>query len=433
MSDSRAGADVRVLPFRMDGAAPLFPRLVRRDEVDATAGLLGGEVEVDEDALFVLDSSPAAPSTSAPAGILTVPPLPEVGSSALATAVTQQDLPSVLEALAWDLALVPVRVVDGAVRPVALASPDDDGLVLPVFSSAQAVSHSVLRDEFFVARLGAALVDTAATHREELRTLLIDEGSPASFSLKVAFLAAVLDDFAQEASDEDVEANGLGDLPSFEGATSLDLNLPEHWAHLDLSASDDRLKARIREVVKAQTRTLSDAGALLRQDMRSWLLRAAIQARAADGRDFAVLLARSSQAATALSVVNYWHAAPPGLRTGLLEAITNQVVEAKESSDELVLIDRPGDRVLRRLRHSRGASELGAQEMPLLLVDYWLPTPDDTAVAHVAFSTPHVELADPILALSDAIVLSATWARKDPPSAGAEDVFEMNPTTAEVV
>ncbi len=387
---------VRVLDVDVDGVVPLFPRMVKQAESSNEQPISLADIEVGEDALFYLDGvdSPSGQVLDGSLRELRVPALPELGSAALAV--------------------------------------------------------SPFGGECFVARLGAAVLDMVVERRDELFDLVIDEGSSESFRLEARFLAAVLEVFPWEGDavndvlgdgeledqeDADVssdevsigEAVSLWTLPTVGTVTAADLDLPSHWARLDLRHTDDQLKARIRQIVKEQTRTLSDVGALPRQDMRTWLLRTAVQARAADGRDFAVLLARSNEAAAALTVVNYWHPHPPHAMVRSLEAIRDHLVATKQDTDELTLIDREGERVLRRVRHDHGPSELGASEVPLLLIDYWIPTPDDSALAHVAFSTPHTELGEEILNLCDAITLSASWVPEEllsPESAG-----EANPHT----
>lgn len=399
---------------------PLGPMLSRIDAAEpdpqARPGTLNaGTVEVDTDLLFVLTEHPASPQqrrSEAGTEVLPVAALPELGSARLAAALAARSLPDVLESLAEDVAVLPVRLTDEGVEALGVQS--DDGLVrLPLFTSAATFAEVTTGHEpLFAIRLGVALIDFVVQHAAHLHSLIIDPHRPEAFEISSRFLAEVLSEPLAEPEDSFEELTA--ELTELEQANpgrpvGLDLDLPAHWAVLDLRAPTEARQAQIRELVKRQTHKLSDAGANLRREMRQWLERAAVQAAGAGGRDFAFLLANTKEAAAAISLVTYWHDIGPTGSLTPLQLMTERLVGDAWVGDELVELKGDDGGIVRRVRLSKGAKELGGDTTPLVLIDYWLGVPGEAALAHVSFSTPHEFAKAEITRLADAVVLGARW------------------------
>lgn len=369
-------------------------------------------IGINDDLLFsVSQHGDTAPDADATEGtrILVVPPLEELGSEALARA--QDSLPDILEALASDVALLPVRVDDaGELRPVAFTDESTGDTDLHIYSSAASFfADKGGTDGLFVIRHGAALIDFAMNNTHILRRIVIDP-QPANEYPTTIDLPLLAELLALSASDDEEEfGDDLEEAPPV-APTDLDLNLPSHWATIDLLLPEEERKDAIRRLVKKQTQRLSDAGAKLRLELRTWLERTAANATSKGGRQFSFLVARTQQAAAALNLVLYWHDLNAGAPTPAFELVERELRESAEANDDLVLVESDGDRLLRRARMRRGSRELGGDDIPLLIVDYWIEVPHDARhLAHIVFSTPHVFARTEILELCDAIALGCTW------------------------
>ncbi|MDO5080626.1 SseB family protein [Buchananella hordeovulneris] len=421
--------------------APVGPMLSRIDVAEpdpqARPGTISaGTVEVDTDLLFVLSEHPAAANrrrSAADPEVLPVAALPELGSARLAAAIAARSLPDVLEALAEDVAVLPVRLTEEGIEALGVQS--DDGLVrLPLFTSAATYAEVATGHEpLFVIRLGVALIEFVVQHAAHLHSLIIDPHRTEAFEVSSRFLAEVLNDPFDEPDELDEPREMTATEPTESASTSparrvvgLDLDLPTHWAVLNLRAPVEVRQGEIKELVKRQTRKLSDAGANLRREMRQWLERAAAQAAGAGGRDFAFLLANTKEAAAAVSLVTYWHDIGATGSISPLQLMTERLVADSRPGDELVELKDDDDGIVRRVRLSHGAKELGGENTPLVLIDYWLAVPGEGALAHVAFSTPHDFAKDEITRLADAVVLGARWVFADelPPASASFAVEE---------
>jgi len=375
------------------------------------AELVDGELVIREDLVFRLLQQTPEPGTGSPAvtglaGDVELPAaaLPELGSPELAEALGRRDYPGVLEALAYGVAVVPVvRTADGI---EARAFANHAELDFQIFSSA-ATLETFLGDateRSFVLRAGAAIVDFVVSRAEQLSKLVIDSAGPHPMSISVADLVAMLS-VPGDVDELPAESEPPGQIGGFE--VPLDAN----WGLLDLADLDNRTE-QIKKMVKEQTRSLSDQGASLRHDMRSWLARTADQAASAGGRQFAFLLARTKQAAAAVTMVTYWHEFGVGMGAeSPIDRVGDHLVNTADAGDELVKLAVEGDQIIRHARTRSGNPELGGKDVNLLLVDYWIAVPgtSSSSLAHVSFSTPHVAAREAILALADSLVLAGSW------------------------
>jgi hypothetical protein len=372
--------------------------------------LVDAELIVRDDLVFRLLSTTATDATPmvdlAAGAELPAAALSELGSPELAAALAARDYPGVLESLAYGVAVVPVLHLDEGLQAGGVAAADGR-LDFLLFSSA-ATLEMFLGDAVersFVTRAGAAIIDFVVTAGQRFGRLVIDAAGPTPMAISVADLVAILSVPVEEVGQAP-EVHGLPDrIGGFE--VPLDAN----WGVLDLSDASSRTD-QIKQLVKEQTKSLSDQGAALRQDMRSWLGRTADQAASAGGRQFAFLLARTKQAAAAVTMVTYWHELGAGAGPGSpIDRVGDHLVDTAEAADELVRLAVGDDRVIRHTRTRQGNADVGGKDVPLLLIDYWIavPEPGASSLAHVTFSSPHVQQKDAILALADTLVLAGTW------------------------
>jgi hypothetical protein len=126
------------------------------------------------------------------------------------------------------------------------------------------------------------------------------------------------------------------------------------------------------------------------------------------GREAAFLLRRNESAALALSMTRYQLPLGPARGTEHLDALSDRL-RGKADHGELVTAQTPTGRLIRQTRQTHGSAELRADEIPVLTVDYWLEFPDRRGLSLVSFSTPHADLRDVVLQLTDEIVLASVW------------------------
>ncbi|MFT4108299.1 hypothetical protein [Propionicimonas sp.] len=378
--------------------------------------ILEGTVETNPDLLFRLFDPDGTASvgdarTAVLWGAVPVAPLPELGSPRLAAALAAADLPAVLDALAYDVAVVPVQVSSTGLEACAFAGGPGGVPDLHLFSSAESFGRFLAgrQERLFVVRQGAAVVEFVSDRADGLAQVVLDAAGPHPLALPADLFRAILEPAAEDDHPHDGTLEDAG-LP--ERIVGFALPRERHWATIDLTADEAARSARIRELVRDQTRVLSDRGAGLRRDLREWLGRSAAQAASAGGREYAFLITRTATAAAAVSMVSYWHDIGPGLGgPDPLDGIAERLLASAGEADDLVRLRVDGDVVLRHSRVRAGRPELGGGDVPLLLVDYWIgvPGPHSGAVAHVAFSTPHLAAGDAITALTDTLVLQGRW------------------------
>jgi hypothetical protein len=97
-----------------------------------------------------------------------------------------------------------------------------------------------------------------------------------------------------------------------------------------------------------------------------------------------------------------------------LDRIVAQLESKQETGDEILRADSERGDLVRYARVRRGSPEIGGDQLPLLMIDYWLLSPDHANVAHLAFSTPHLEVREAITVLADNVALNGTWAFATP-------------------
>ena len=421
---------------------------VGRIEVDTTtagAGEAGrasaaeGRIEVDADLVFSLAASEDQTGLGSRVGdyrILPVAPLQSLGSRILEAA--HEDPADALEALAEEPVALPVAFDDDDVlRLIAWRVDEDAKAELNIYSSAAAVLNDfAATGPLFIFRHGASLVDYVGRRTDLISSVAVDPVPGGAdrvvfpselFALIRSDAEAVTEKELGGPSRTSAPERSVGPRPA---PTGFALNLSGDWARIDLTADNAERERWIHRLVKDRTRQLSDAGALLRQEMRAWLEDAMSQAKANGGLEFAFSTARIRSVTLALSVVTYWRTIMTNNPGGAFATMRAHMEESCAPDDELTVVDSGADRVLRAIRNRFGAPELGGSDVPMLFLDYWIEVPGDPlALAHIAFSTPHVAIRETITALCDAIALQGAWtfpgergtARGESAEAGAND------------
>jgi hypothetical protein len=366
--------------------------------------------------------------TISPVQIMPIAPLADVGSETLAAALETGDSEAISSALRNDFVVVPVVArLDAPPRLRLFRGPsgEEQSYDLCLFSSAKTyatfLGESAERD--FTIRVGRTLVDLIPGN-EDIQRVVLDPAGPVP---RTASVETVLSGLVPQAGDEQFDwfADSDGDdsdivddalvdqfaanADSEETVVDFDLRLMSQWFRLHVR--DHQLcQSEIKRLVDQQTRTLSDQGASLRADLRRWLASTAKRTADSGGRLMAFLLTRSTHLAFALSVVVHWVDVPPS-RSGLplLDMKAVDLEAALKQGDGLVRAQSEAGPLLRYTHVQKAPAEIDQERNPLLLVDYWLERPDRQGLVKISFSTPHVNVGQSLLTLTDTTVLNGAW------------------------
>ncbi len=369
-------------------------------------------------------------------------PEPGVGSPRLGAALAAGERSGVGRALQHDAVVVPhLEREDGT--PQVRVFPAPEGSAAPyelcLFSSAQALSDFLQDDpgREFSLRSRDSLAPFLRRHGAALARVVVDPAGPYSMTFRVPELLAALDgeppsddptglfdETGAGISIEGLQAMATVGEPGGSRGIGIELNLPDHWAIIDLEEPETRDR-QIREIVKVQTRTLNDRSAPLRRDMREKMVDVAAKAAGAGGRVMAYLLLPGQDAALALNLTLYWHdLGPQAGHMPHLQRIQERIEAGRGPDDTLTRTETLSGPFLRHVRLTRGSEEVGGQDVPLLLIDYWAEAPGGQSVARLAFSTPHVEIRDAMLGLTDKVLFATEWLMSAP---GAEPAADAEP------
>lgn len=372
---------------------------------------------------------PAAPRQAGTR--VTVAPETRVGSPRLAAALAAGDRAAALRALRHDAVVVPhLEREDGTPQVRVFDAPDGSSrpYELCLFSSPRSLADFLQdpTERAFGLRRRQSLAPFLARHGAVLERVVVDPAGPWREAFDVAELRAALehqapddptglaDDSGAEISREGLQAMATVDQPGGSRGIGIELNLPDHWAIIDLDDPEKR-ERQIRELVKQRTAVLSDRGAPLRRDLREKMTDAAAKADSAGGRAMAYLVLPGQEAALALNLTLYWHdLGPRAGDTPHLQHIHDRLRAGLGPDDALTRTETLSGPFLRHVRLTRGAEEVGGQDVPLLLIDYWAEAPGGQSVARLAFSTPHVEIRDAMLGLTDKVLFATEWLMSAP-------------------
>lgn len=349
-------------------------------------------------------------------GGLPVAPLPELGSTTLLEALESRDAAGLLEALAYDVVVLPV--VPGP-EPATRVFPSRVGRKpydLLLFSSAKTLNDYLGRcpHRSFVARHGVAVLVYISDHLDEIDNVIFDAGSENEAQTAAEELAAFVvptDEVAPPSEGEPAEpTEEQPEAP----ITGFAVHLEGPWGTIDLRDPETR-KKQIDALVRQQTRALGDEGTILRHQIREWLAHAADQAASGGGEQISFLLAQHRGAAISLSMMKYWHDLGPQVGPiPHLDLLVRHLEENAGDGESLEHLETDGNRVVRHRRIREGNAEMGGSAVPLTMTDYWVACPDGRHLAHVGFSTPHVDQEEVMGLLTDNIALGLTWTSEDP-------------------
>ncbi len=158
--------------------------------------------------------------------------------------------------------------------------------------------------------------------------------------------------------------------------------LTDDWFVIDLEDAATR-DGRVRELADRQLAGTKLQPAL-RQALIEQLRTAAIQAGGVGGRIMAYLVRHNEDAALALTSTLFWHPLGRAEQGKHFDARVAAIRERDPDAD-LELGDSNAGPYARHVRVDRGPDSLGAADIQVLLVDYWLEFPDHRGLARVAF------------------------------------------------
>lgn len=341
----------------------------------------------------------------------------DVGSAVLARALESADPAAIGRALRHDYVVVPViRTATGELQTsVTRASETSDAdLELCLFSSAKTYSMylgDITGGEFSLQR-GTSIGGFIRQHRERLARVTFDAAGPFPMTATPDDVLAVLD-----AQPDDDEVAWITDAPDAAAPPALadasrvsgfDLPLSGDWFAIAVD-DEERRRSQIDELLAKQLGGVT-VPVPMRNELARWLTEACVRAAAGGAQFMAYLLQRNDRGALALNVTLYWHELGPSAGVeGHLDAVGRRLKAELAPDARLSAAETPGGPLIRHSRIGAGSGELGAADIPLLLVDYWLEFPDKRGLCLVSFSTPHVELHDTMLTIADNIILGGAW------------------------
>ena len=354
------------------------------------------------------------------------------GSALLATAAAAADRAAVGRALREDAVVVPVVHRDDGTPQVRVFPAPEDATrpyALCLFSTTDALASFLADDPVraFSLRRRDSLLPFLHRHGATIDQVVVDPAGPHAMTLGVDEVVGALgpvpgsddptgmaDDTGAGISIDGLHAMATLDEPGGSRGIGIELNLPDHWALIDLDDAEQRDR-QIRAIVKQQSAALGDRGAPLRRDLREQLGTVAERAAGAGGRVMAYLVLPGKEAALALNLTLYWHdLGPEAGGVSHLQRIHDRLQRGLGPDDALTTTETLSGPFLRHVRAAHGSPELGGQDVPLLLVDYWAPAPGAQSVARLAFSTPHVEIREAILGLTDRVLFATEWLMSEP-------------------
>ena len=352
----------------------------------------------------------------------------EVGSERLAAALAAHDVAAIGQALRHDFVVVPMvpasssDAAEGSrERQVRVFPPHEANAekpyVLALFSStatlAAYLADSPVRE--FDLRRGTSLEPFLRANLSSLERVYFDPAGPHAMQ---ASPEDVLWSLQPTPSDDEVawSAGEVAAPVQDELRTvGMDVPLSREWFVITLNDEPKRNR-EIDELVSRQLKTIG-AAPVLRQELAKWLRASCARAASAGGRFQAYLLQRNEKTALALSLTMYWQDLGPALGDGHLDAMTRKL-RGELGDGELLGAETEAGPFVRHTRQVSGAAEVGGEGTTLLVADYWLEFPDKRGLCLLSFSSPHTDIREQLLLLTDNIVLNAAWVQEEMGAAG---------------
>lgn len=353
--------------------------------------------------------------------------LPPGPAAAVMHALSTGDRAAVLATIHDGPVVVPHLVrEDGTPQVRVFPAPEGSAAAheLCLFSSAGALEEFLQDDpgREFTLRRRDSLGPFLRRHGAALERVVVDPTGPHTMAFSVTELLAALDpqppaddptglfdETGAGISGEALHALGTVEEPGGFRGIGIELNLPDHWFIIELDEEELRDR-QIREIVKQQTVKLGDRSAPLRRDLREKMTEVATKAESAGGKVMAYLLLPGQEATLALNVTLYWHDLGPEEGTSShLQRVQDRLGSDLGPDTELTRTETLSGPFLRHIRRTFGSEDVGGQDVPLLLIDYWAEVPGKQSLARLAFSTPHVGIRDEILRLTDKVLFSTEW------------------------
>jgi len=355
----------------------------------------------------------------------------EVGSARLRKALEERDVEAIGRALRHDVVVVPLVLdeASGTHQIQVVGTPaqgDTPAMVeLCLFSSSAACSRFLAEapERSFTLRRGSDLAPFLAEHHASITRVAFDPAEPHAMAASPEDVLAALepreddDDVAwlleQDAGNPDaplsdrVPERTLADGLEGMDVVGLEIPLPAAWVTLDLT-DPTRMRTHVDGLVDRQLDGLEVSPAL-RADLTRWLTVLCERASQARASSMAFLVERTENEALALTLTMYWHSLGPAIGSpSHLEPVAQRLARLDDGGTVLRAETAAGP-LVRHERVTRGGEELGVEAQQVLVIDYWLERPDGLGLATASFSTPHVNLAEHVRTLTDALVLEGGW------------------------
>lgn len=354
-----------------------------------------------------------------------------VGSARLREALAARDVESIGRALRHDIVILPLvhDPESGSTQVQVIGTPAADGgpaeLELCLFSSSAAYARFIgdAPERSFAIRRGSDLAPFLFQHHAALSRVVFDPAEEHAMSASPEDVLAILepreddDDLAwlTEGTEPGSDAPLTGRVKErtledgLEGmdVVGFEIPLPGAWATLDL-ADPQRLDSQIEALIDRQLGELQ-VNPALREDLSRWLRALCERAGQAQARSMAFLVERTETAAFALTMTMYWHELGRALgESSHLEPLARKLASLDDGGTVLSAPTAAGP-LVRHERVMKGGEELGVDAQRVLVVDYWLERPDGRGLATVSYSTPHIEAAELVRTLADALILEGSW------------------------
>ncbi|GAB3116430.1 hypothetical protein GCM10027160_25450 [Streptomyces calidiresistens] len=189
---------------------------------------------------------------------------------------------------------------------------------------------------------------------------------------------------------------------------------PAEWYRIPLE-SEERRERSVRALVD-RTHPNRDEAAGPRRELRDLLDHLTTEAAAGGGLELHLSTGALLGVPLPVSLLVTVESPAPGESLAIPAELLAQGLRRRHPGAEVSVVPLPaGESVrVRREEKPKDAEELGyPADRPTVVLTHHLPVPGTGAHLLLTFSTPLIELADPLMEMCDAIAASLLWRRED--------------------